>query len=86
MIHLAIDIAGWVGVVLVLAAYGLVSARLLEGDSLLYQALNIGGAALLIANSFYYRAMPSVAVNVIWIGIGVYALVRKGRRSAGKLE
>jgi hypothetical protein len=80
MIQLLIDVAGWLGVVMVLAAYGLVSARRLEGDAVLYQALNIGGAALLIANSFYYGAMPSVAVNVIWIGIGVYALARRGRR------
>lgn len=62
---------------MVLAAYALVSARRIEGDSVLYQALNIAGAALLVANSFYYRAYPSVGVNVVWVGIGMYALLRR---------
>ncbi len=72
-----IDVAGWLGVVMVLAAYALVSARRIEGDALLYQALNIVGAALLIVNSFYYHAYPSVGVNIVWIGIGAYTLLRQ---------
>jgi hypothetical protein len=72
-----IDITGWLGVALLLAAYALVSSRMLEGDSVLYQVMNILGGILLIANSFYYRAMPSVGVNVAWIGIAIFALTRK---------
>jgi len=72
-----IDIAGWLGVALLLAAYALVSARKLEGDSVIYQVMNILGGILLIANSFYYRAMPSVGVNVAWIGIAAFALVKR---------
>lgn len=79
MDRVVIDVSGWLGVVVLLVAYGLVSARRIEGDAVLYQALNIVGAVLLIANSFYYRAYPSVGVNVIWVGIGVYALLRRGR-------
>jgi len=72
-----IDIFGWIGVVLFLIAYILISIRKLEGDSLTYQAMNIVAGVLLVANSLYYHAMPSVGVNVAWIGIGVLALVRK---------
>lgn len=72
-----IDITGWLGVALLLAAYALVSSRMLEGDSVIYQVMNILGGILLIANSFYYRAMPSVGVNVAWIGIAIFALTRK---------
>jgi len=72
-----IDIFGWIGVVLFLVAYILVSIRKLEGDSLVYQAMNIVAGILLVANSLYYHAMPSVGVNAAWIGIGVFALVRK---------
>ena len=75
--NLWIDIFGWIGVVLFLVAYILVSIRKLEGDSLLYQAMNIVAGVLLVANSLYYHAMPSVGVNAAWIGIGVFALVRK---------
>ncbi len=74
--NLWIDVAGWAGVAALLAAYALVSTRRLEGDSPLYQALNALGSLLLIINSGYYRAFPSVGINVAWIGIALYALAR----------
>ena len=72
-----INVFGWSGVVALLAAYILVSTRKLEGDSIPYQALNLGGSALLIVNSFYFGALPSVGVNAVWICIAVFALLRK---------
>jgi len=72
-----VDVVGWIGVVLLLAAYALVSNRKMEGDSLGYQAFNVLGAAFLIINSFYYGALPSVGVNVVWIGIAGYTIVKK---------
>lgn len=72
-----IDIFGWLGVVLYLVAYALVSTKKLEGDSIVYQVMNLLGGILLVANSFYYRAMPSVGVNLAWIGIAIFALARK---------
>jgi len=76
-----VDVAGWMGVVALLVAYGLVSTKRIEGDSVVYQMLNLVGAGLLIANSFYYGAYPSVGINVIWIGIAVYALWRRQVRN-----
>ena len=49
----------------------------LEGDSLVYQLLNMMGGAFLIVNSFHYKAFPSVAVNVVWIGIAIYTMTRR---------
>ena len=72
-----IDIAGWLGVVLFLVAYALISTKKLEGDSVIYQTMNILGGVLLVTNSFYYHALPSVGVNVAWIGIAIFALTRK---------
>ena len=76
---LLIDVAGWVGAAFLLLAYVLVSTKRTEGDSIIYQLLNMVGGALLIINSLYYGAYPSVGVNVLWIGIAVYAL---GKRRA----
>lgn len=73
---LLIEIGGWVGTAALLLAYGLVSTRRLAGDSLPYQGLNLVGSALVLINSFSHGAMPSVAVNVFWIAIGLYALSR----------
>ena len=70
------DIFGWIGAALLLGAYALVSTKRLEGDSVAYQGLNLLGSAMLIVNSFYYGAYPSVGVNVIWIGIALCSIVR----------
>jgi len=74
--ELLIELAGWVGTAALLLAYGLVSTRRLAGDSVPYQALNLVGGVLVLVNSFYHGAMPSVAVNVFWIAIGIFALSR----------
>jgi len=73
-----VDIAGWIGMVVILAAYGMVSAKRMEGDSLRYQVLNIIGAGLLTYNSYYFHAYPSVVVNLVWVIIGSYTMAHKG--------
>jgi hypothetical protein len=77
---LAIDVGGWLGVAALLSAYALVSLRRLEADSLVYQMLNLTGGGLLILNSFYYGAYPSVGVNLAWIGIALFTLARRKPR------
>lgn len=74
--QLLIEIGGWVGTAALLLAYGMVSTRRLAGDSVPYQALNLVGGALVLINSLYHGAMPSVAVNAFWIAIGIFALSR----------
>jgi hypothetical protein len=76
-----IDVGGWLGATLLLLAYYLVSAGKVRGSSVRYQALNIVGSLLLGLNAFYYGAMPSVGIDVAWIGIGVLALIHGRRRS-----
>lgn len=72
---LIIDILGWLGAALLLYAYFLVSAKRLEGNSLIYQGINIVGSSFLVLNAGYYNALPSAFVNVVWIGIGVYTVL-----------
>jgi hypothetical protein len=71
-----IDALGWIGAALVLVAYWLLSIKWMEGDWLSYQALNIAGAALLVVNSYYLGAYPSVGVNAIWAGIAALTMFR----------
>jgi len=83
--NLILDILGWAGVAALLVAYGLVSYRKLDGDSVVYQSLNLLGSALLIANSFYYGAFPSVGVNIVWIAIAIITLSRTMSKSKRKM-
>lgn len=73
---LAIEIAGWVAAVLILAAYGLLSAGKLTGKSVSYQVMNVVGAIGFVVNSGYNGAIPSATLNVIWLGIGITALAK----------
>lgn len=73
-----INVCGWIGAIMVLSAYFLVSTRRVSGDSVFFQLLNLIGSALIIVNSFHFGAFPSVVVNGVWILIAVYALVRMG--------
>jgi len=75
-----IEIIGWIGAILVLVAYGLLSAHRLSGASVSYQLLNIGGAVGLLINAMWNGALPSGVVNLIWMGIGAHALWRQSRR------
>jgi hypothetical protein len=75
--QILIDTLGWIGTVLYLVAYALVSLKKVEGDSLLYQGINIVAGLLLIVNTCYWRAYPSVGLNAAWLGIGVITLGRK---------
>ena len=72
---LVVDVVGWAGALMLLAAYGAVSSRRLEATSHLYQGLNAVGSVGLIINCVYYWALPSAFVNLVWIGIAVSAMV-----------
>jgi hypothetical protein len=76
---LAVEVIGWAAAALILGAYALLSAGRLRAESLTYQLMNILGAAGFIVNSGWNGALPSAAMNVIWMGIGVYALHQRRR-------
>jgi hypothetical protein len=82
MESLLLELVGWAAMLQILAAYALLSAGRLKGDSLLYQALNVGGAACFIVYLSWKAAWPSVVLNIVWLLIGAVTLVRIGRRSA----
>ncbi len=77
-----IEIAGWTGAALILAAYLLLSMGKLTGQSRVYQVMNIAGAAGFIVNSSWHGAIPSAALNVVWLIIGAVTLWRISRRKA----
>ncbi len=72
--RLWIDMIGWVGAMLLLTAYVLVSTERWRGRSFRFQLCNALGSACLIANTVYYKAYPSAAVNIVWVVIAVWAL------------
>jgi phosphatidylserine synthase len=74
---LFIDILGWTGSILYLIAYALVSVKKTEGDSALYQGMNISAGILLVVYTLYLGAYATTGLNAVWVPIGLFTLGRK---------
>jgi len=75
-----IDIIGWLGSALVVIAYAMNIAKKLDAASMTYILLNILGSACLIVNTIYHNAIPSAAVNIVWITIAIFALLKNPKK------
>lgn len=78
MTHLVpslLSLAGWLGAAELLWAYALISSGRLAGDSLKYQALNISGSIMLMANCASSGAWPSVIANLFYLVVGINVLL-----------
>jgi hypothetical protein len=74
---LLIDILGWMGSILYLFAYALVSLKKVEGDSLLYQGMNIFAGVLLVIYTLSLGAYATTGLNAVWVLVGFFTLGRK---------
>jgi hypothetical protein len=81
IVELLVAIVGWGGAILILAAYFLLTAGRLTAKDPAYQWMNVVGAAGFIVNSGWNGAFPSAVLNVVWVGIGLVALIRLRRQA-----
>jgi len=72
-VELAVEVVGWAGALLILLGYMLITTGKLTGKSLAYQVINVLGAAGFAINGWWHRALPSVALNIVWLIIGAIA-------------
>lgn len=73
---LLIDIIGWTGSFMVVAAYGLNSYQKIKSDSLIFLLLNFLGGLFLILYTYYIQAFASTFLNVVWVIIAIPALIK----------
>jgi hypothetical protein len=88
VVEIAVEVAGWAGAVLILLAYLFLSAGKLTGQSLVYQGMNVVGAAGFVVNGWWHGAIPSAALNVLWLligGIASWRIVSKRRSSTSAM-
>lgn len=78
--QIAVEVVGWTGALLILLAYVLVTTGRLTGQSLAFQWMNLLGAAGFIVNGWWHGALPSTALNVVWMLIAAVALWRLWKR------
>ena len=64
-----VDILGWFGTCLLVLGYIMISAKKVHGQSISYQLFNLIGSIFFGVSSYYYGALPSVGISIMWIGI-----------------
>jgi hypothetical protein len=74
---LLINTLGWTGSILYLLAYALISAKKTEGDSILYQGMNIIAGLLLVIYTLSLGAYATTGLNAVWVVIGLFTVGRK---------
>lgn len=73
---LALEIAGWYGVIAILAAYGLVSFNIVSANGTVYQLLNLTGGGSIALISVRKRAYQPATLNIAWAAIALLAIVK----------
>jgi hypothetical protein len=81
-LDLVVDVGGWLGALLVVAAFALNAFNLMDVRGRIYQAFNILGSILLIINTGWHHAWPSAFVNVVWVLIAAAAAIKHARAPA----
>ncbi len=71
------DILNSIGVVFILAAFLLLTAKRVGPHSLLYNVLNLIGSGMAAVGSFMMNSVPFTVLNVAWVGVAIYALTKK---------
>jgi len=77
------ETAGYVGMVLLLSAYGLMSKRKLSSDGVPYHGMNAVGAALVGVSVWTKEAWAAFGLEAAWclIGLaGLFAAMKTRRR------
>ncbi len=70
------QVVGWVGTILIVVAYFLVSKQYIQSKSNAYQLMNLFGAIGVGINVWHQQAWPSVALQIVWAIIAIASLIK----------
>lgn len=74
------DIAGLLGVAVMLWAFFLLQAGKLRGDSFVYQLMNALGAGAVLLSLVNDFNLSAFVIETCWVVISVYGMIRAQRR------
>lgn len=72
-----IEIIGWIGSVLIVGAYLLNIQGKIDAKDTRYIWANLVGGICFIIHTYTHKAYPSVAVNIVWVVIALFAIFKK---------
>ena len=71
------DLIGWVGMILFLINYALVSNGKIVATGKLYNSLQVVAAAAIAVSLLPAQAWPTITLEVFFMGIGLHAIFKK---------
>lgn len=71
------DALGWMGSMLFILGYYLVSSGRIDGEDWVFNLISLLSALLLLLYSFIIADMPFIVVNGTWAVLTVFALARR---------
>ncbi len=80
------NVLGWIGAVLVLGAYALVSLGKLPPSSRMWATMNILGAGSLAGSATLDENWPFVVLNSVWVAIGVASFIKPPQPDTGPVR
>ena len=69
------DIVGWIGMILVVVAYALLSANKIENGKL-YQMINLVASILMAIGLFPTKAWFSFTLQIVWALIAIISMIK----------
>ena len=80
------DIPGWIGALLILLAFWLLTFKAVHSHSYTYLALNLIGGTLLAYETWSKGSYSSLILNLSWVIIAIYGLGWAHKRKEVKLK
>lgn len=77
MSKIVLEVVGWLGMFLILLAYGLSVGEVWIFNSVMYLLTNLLGGVLIAVNCVYKKAWPAFGLNVAWVAIAIVVLIGK---------
>lgn len=68
------ELIGWIGAILFIISYFLLSKGKLKQSEVRYHLLNLVGAICLVINAIHFRDKANILVNVVWSSIAIMAI------------
>ena len=70
------DLLGWIGFVLIVSAYLLLTVEVVSSESIEYHFPNFIGAVCMIANAYYRKTHPLLWLNIVWFAVSIVGIWR----------
>ncbi len=68
------ELIGWVGAILFILSYYLLSKGIWKQNQAKYHLLNLIGAICLVINAIHFRDTANILVNAVWAAIALMAI------------